>query len=544
VAFRGSIEDKDRDDTILYSYDGLEMPATAGLVPTYTRHYVGTPLQRVRATGFDDRGYLTYEVGNGFAPYYQTTPPLWDLISYHSWILDNYPFYTGAIYPGGGWAMGYSDVVIGSFRIGNFTHIDVAYNYEMRWAGGGEDISSFYHVHHLFDVKFKPSFGTNNPFDWNDLQGNVFEITDSSSVIPYDYHYRYYPSGYDVHLDPAGVAMVDEPLHWQGFVTGYPDSLGIFTLPAQGDSRGRSNFELFKSSGSNEPWRVQSKVKDALLLRMDDIRPTSFYSASDGLEKQIGIIKANHVENLTQLAGLVELLPDLVALPRLLAKVTKGDPSIVTEVIDYISDAILAYRFAQKPTADDALELAKTDLQKELKDLLEPSYYTLYGKFSYLFTEEENFIGPGNLVLVTRSKVRVRLDFSNLMGTIMTLNGVGLLPTLERVWATVPFSFVVDWFTNMSERLGQVDNQALWMCITTDWCLHSFELTYYPTQEELLVYDLQSPNPLEPFGIKAYVREFSRMMPSLHESRYDFLAPKHGPDMSTVGALTWQLISS
>jgi hypothetical protein len=284
-------------------------------------------------------------------------------------------------------------------------------------------------------------------------------------------------------------------------------------------------------------------MADNVVKILPHLRPSSFYSASSALQAHIEVIKANHLENLSQLSGILKLLPDLAPLSRVAAKAVKRDLSAVVDMIDILTDAVLAFRFAQAPTAKDAAEILRTDIEEEISNLLASSTVTSYGEFTWEFPDEFNFTSDfdGSLVLETRSKVRIRLDMSTLLVNYLTANSVGLLPTLSRIWETLPFTFVVDWFTNMDDRLNAVDNQLLWMAIRTDWCLHSYTVTYYPSPEELLAYGLKSSLE-DPFGVRMYIREFTRCTPLLRESKFDFLSPTNGPDPVTVGSLVWQAI--
>jgi hypothetical protein len=275
---------------------------------------------------------------------------------------------------------------------------------------------------------------------------------------------------------------------------------------------------------------------------LPNIRPSSFLAASSALETNLEILSANHIENLSQLKSLLDLLPDLGSLPKLAAKAINGDPSAIIDLTDYVTDAVLRARFAQNPTSSDIEEvLIAGDIRKRILDLTTSKRLTVYGKFSWEIPAGLNYVGSGQLTLETRSKIRLVTDFSSLMASLLTMNSVGLLPTLSRVWETLPFTFVVDWFTNMSERIKLVDNQALFFAIRSSWTVYSYKLSYYPTPLELAEYGLEvPPSSSEPFSISAYYREFTRTAPRLRDSKYDFLAVNSTPNLVTVASLMWQ----
>lgn len=51
---------------------------------------------------------------------------------------------------------------------------------------------------------------------------------------------------------------------------------------------------------------------------------------------------------------------------------------------------------------------------------------------------------------------------SEFLRGIATLQSTGLFPTPKTVWELIPFSFVVDWFVNVSDRLAQQDADLTW----------------------------------------------------------------------------------
>jgi hypothetical protein len=272
---------------------------------------------------------------------------------------------------------------------------------------------------------------------------------------------------------------------------------------------------------------------------MDDVRPSSFLSASDALDKHLETLSTNHIQTLEHLKDVLGLLPDLVELPRMIHKIAQGDFTVLKDLIDYISDAILRYRFSQRPTYKAIEEIVGTDPLRFLDTLGKSASYTIYGENTFIFPDEQNPYRDGKLVLVTRSKVRITQDLSTLVGSILFANSVGLLPTLSRIWEIIPFSFVVDWFTSMNKRLKLLDTQLAYMAFRTDWCCHSYTLSYYPSDESLQDYGLVTYPEKNRFSVTAYEREKSVYMPRLRTSPYDFVGNRK-LNALTVGAFAWQ----
>lgn len=430
---------------------------------------------------------------------------------------------------GGGLTRRWSNVVDNSTINGELYNYDLLYDYEMGWYNAymGDYIAHF-------SVHLKISVGFNTYFD--DHLASETQIFDMSKIFFVDNQ-----SSSELVSWTHPAVGVNTPTI-EPVIVNVTQWAGLMSQPFQATEGAIPNFVSYRMAGSTYLNRRHRRFQELVFNQLGNLRPASFISSSKGLEDYLEVIKNNSLQNLQHLGDLVKLLPNLRDLPRLLAKAMRGDPSAIIDLIDYVTEAILKYRFAQKPTHDAADEIARIEFEKELRRLLSTSRATIYGKFHYEFSDQENFIGEGTLVLDVHSKLRIAYDASTLLNGLLMANSVGLLPTLSRIWELLPFSFVIDWFTNMNNRIKQVDNQLTWLAVHSLWSLHSFSVTYYPSYAELQAYNLKSTVGGEPFGIKMYYREFTRCTPRLWESKFDFLRRPRGPDPVTVGALVWQLL--
>jgi hypothetical protein len=371
----------------------------------------------------------------------------------------------------------------------------------------------------------------NYPSASNNPPADVFAVTDSSTVELVSHNY---PS--------AGLAVGLIPR-----LTCTDGSIDGDLLQTQADSV--PNFVVYRFADRHHLNRRTDIHRGIFESLSSDIRASSFLSSADALNKHLLALSTNHIQTLQKLSSVIDLLPELVRLPSLIARLKNGDLTVLKELIDYISGEILRNRFAQAPAARALKELGESDIQSVLNSLAKSYTYTIYGDFEYEIPHAQNPYSDGKLLLVTRSKISLTQDLSTMMESILMANSVGLLPTLSRLWEIVPFSFVVDWFTGMNKRLKLVDTQLAYMMFRTNWCLHSYRLSYYPSQAALADFGLSnvyrgsffSP-PEKPFHISAYYREKSGYMPRLRDSRFDFLAAS-GTNPVTAGALAWQLFT-
>jgi hypothetical protein len=393
--------------------------------------------------------------------------------------------------------------------------------------GGGElHTQTTFHVHKLVYFTFVPWFGTNSPTDWNTPTSHTLQVDDVSTVEIVEEVYPYGGS--------SSVVSIPRVSCYTTTIAG--------TLHDE-ESTDVPNFVRYRFADRNYLNRRSDILRLGVEARLGDIRPSSFLSSADALNKHLQVLDANHVQTLSQLDGILGLLPDIASLPSLVKKIADGDFSAIKDLIDYLTDAILRYRFAQKPNARNIDEILQaTDIGAFLSSLARSSSATIYGKFNWTFPDEHNFMLDGTLKLETRSKHRITSDASTLVASCLMANAVGLLPTLSRIWESLPFSFVVDWFIAMNKRLKLLDTQLLYMAHRTDWSLYSYKVTYYPSQEALGLFNLESYNPAEPFGITVYKREKSAYMPRLRTSAYDFVG-SGGFNALTAGSLVWQLLS-
>lgn len=408
--------------------------------------------------------------------------------------------------------------------------VDISYVYRLDyapyiWPGR-------YWVEWLVNVKFtyqyRPAYGSALASTWNKIPDEAWSFLDQSSVT--------------LNAWNGDNGSFPEPVPILGF--NLSSRIVAYSSIYQLDDANRYWFDQFRTGeGRSARWRdvIISRAVDE---NMAQIRPSSFIAASKAFDDNTLILKANTLQDLQHLPGIVQLLPDLGELAKIVAKCFDGDPSAIKDLIDFITEEILKIRFQRKPLQkdiDDALSV--DDYDTLLRGITRTRTVTIKGKFEYVFTDAENFIHDGRLTLTTRAQIEVRFDLSTVLAGMLTARSLGLLPTLASIWNLLPFSFVVDWFTNMTKRLHLVDNAVLFQTLAINYCLWSYEVNWYPSDEMLRRYNLVNIDPDKPFHLSVYARELSSIMPRLRDSKFDFLRPSQRPDLITVGALLWQLFS-
>lgn len=414
----------------------------------------------------------------------------------------------------------------GCFKEPNHYHVDISYEY--RVVRGAPSNYGSYLVHIDFDLWFHATSEHNRASEMLYPSLTMVSVTDRSTTVAYQ------------DTDPSWI--VDGGWRLVDRFTTPQLNIGFARSIYQVDERLDTTFELYSQIDSGPNSDRLAGFETWVERFMTSIRPSHFYAASDALDSQVQLLKANNLQNAQHLAGVMEQIPDLASIASTAAEAMRGDPAAILHFVDVAASEILKARFERDPTIKDTKEIIESDILNRLGTLLTSSYHTAYGKFTYDFTSKENTYGPGKLSLQARAKVRFYLDAGTLMAGLYTANAVGVLPTLSRIWSVVPFSFVVDWLTNMSSRLHAVDNQLAYGTLGVNWSLYSFKLLYEPTDEELLEHGLISPAPNDRLKLVVYRREFTHWMPHLMESKFDFLRRSNKPNVVTVGALIWSLL--
>lgn len=269
----------------------------------------------------------------------------------------------------------------------------------------------------------------------------------------------------------------------------------------------------------------------------------NYLASVDAIDKQFVTMKANHVEFLVELRDLVSPL-DLAKSLYYLARFKGSKVRAIARLVALLCDAKLLYSFAIAPTTSDAKDVAKKarGLLRKYRTLLTENAVTLHGVSRYETTEDDSqsFIGT---FVECRSKIRVSLEPDSLLPYILPARSLGLLPSLSTLWDLIPFSFVVDWFTNVGSTTRAVEDQLLLLALHTETSVNSVMMMYRFTDEDWSAYDFWAD---ESSGILAGYRYYSRYLltgiPVMVPTRWGFYGNTWKPDFGLIGALLYKLL--
>lgn len=276
-----------------------------------------------------------------------------------------------------------------------------------------------------------------------------------------------------------------------------------------------------------------------------DIYSSASISTVSALEALEGGLTTNLIEQVSQLSGLPDYIPRLSNSLEILRSFKRGDiPSTIGGVIDLAAELRLRYAFSYAPD----LDFLVTELPR-VGSLVESLFgngtevVVARGDFDFQFPSGE--FGRDFSTLTTRTKVVAKRDNDSVLAKVLGIDSLGLLPGPANTWDLIPLSFVLDWFTNVRDRIRSVESTALLIAMGPSYFVHSFkvESPFTPTELERLRVQPEYIQgvPFDTPRLKWYVRQVSRYIPPFREGRYDFFMPSRPPSWMTAGALAWKL---
>jgi hypothetical protein len=235
------------------------------------------------------------------------------------------------------------------------------------------------------------------------------------------------------------------------------------------------------------------------------------------------------------------MVPDFKLLIQSLSDIKKFNLLGAVKLGDFITSTVLKYNFAIAPNSRAVSELNRRG-NRIIAQFLE-SFKTqtgqFYGSFSYPFLDSEcqPYIGS---VLSTRCVTSITYSPTPFLQAVINLYGLRLLPDLQNVWEVLPFSFVVDWFTNMRSRLKAVDLRLLSLMVRSNFSEFSYTVTQDVSADNR-IYNLAGDRSHD-LRFKYYRRDLTLWTPCLVESDVDYLRVRGSPNEGIFGSLTYQLL--
>lgn len=374
---------------------------------------------------------------------------------------------------------------------------------------------------------------------------NWDEVHISTEIaITYTSHCFNTPSVAIGHLSPyfqvGHMAITDQLSQYEKNWSGTP-SCGYY---GWGGMRRRTVLPIYGIiAGQYTATELDSSDRDRVILKLRDVDDrmstyakyyagSCYVSSSDAVSDFRNEVGKNYLESIAELHQVLSMVPNLKPFFRFVQLVPRAKLlSAAFSLVDFASQTYLLTKFGLMPFKDDILSLSAvydSVLAKLRRDYTIPQI--LRGKSTFVLTD-----GPlENFVLTTRTKISVSLPSDSLILSTLPLSSGGLDPSFANLWDLVPFSFVLDWFFNLSKRFEAIDSSFYMMTANVDYCVHSYTLR--SPLEGLIVDGEFDFNDVE---YTYYDRAISKFYPGPRQEHYDWLAKTIDPPMLIAGSLLW-----
>lgn len=309
------------------------------------------------------------------------------------------------------------------------------------------------------------------------------------------------------------------------------------------------HFHLYSAFSFKKHTRsvMLPEFRNRLSSYLPDLYASVFYSTQDAFDRHFESLQTNHLEALSDLRDIRSILGPLGDLGQLVRHLKQAKfGKSVKAFIDLITDVKLLYEFGLRPTVTDINDIRENG-RRIMSLYAGRSLFdeqTINGKFVYPIPDEM-IPGIKGATLIARSKVRLSLSENSLLTLLLPVRAAGLLPSLGAIWDLVPFSFVVDWVTNLGARFDSVDTNAMLLAFDVPLSVHSITIVY-PFSDDFLdfaCFEVQSTADGNDAGLKLYLRSLMTGVPHLIPTRFDFQPPVGPSDWGTVGSLAYKLLS-
>lgn len=316
------------------------------------------------------------------------------------------------------------------------------------------------------------------------------------------------------------------------------------------DSVSRFGRYLASVHRDSDPLWALSDFEQICRAHLHEFRSSSYIAFCDAYVKDTTVMKTNMLQILQHIPDLPGMIPDIRGASDIFRGFASGNVHAVGAAADYLTSEILRMRFSRDPTLKYAKDAMSLDLRRSVDTLT--SFFkvrprVVRGIFNYTFDAAETtrlfprLSGLGTVTLQTRAKVSYSTDLTTLTALLLVGDSIGALPTFSRIWEILPFSFVSDWLFNSKQRLRVLDIQTITMALMRfRRATYSYKVVFTPSASTLESFGLVGSD----FSLSHYSREVSKMPPILRDnSQIDFLRVTTVPDLVTVGAFVFQLVT-
>jgi hypothetical protein len=278
---------------------------------------------------------------------------------------------------------------------------------------------------------------------------------------------------------------------------------------------------------------------------LPELYTSVFFSTKDAIDSHYDGLSSNHLEALSDLKDLRNLLEPISDLTRLVKSLRERNlGKAARSLLDLLADVKLLIEFGVKPTIADIEEISAKASMLVDKYRSSSLFDTVTVHGSFVYDIPDDLFPFSGCKLISRSKVRVGFSEDSLLTLLLPIKAAGFLPTLGTIWDLIPFSFVVDWAANIGARFDAIDSSAMLTAFTIPFSVHSIKVVYGFEDEWFNLFKVapilgEDDRP----GYTAYLRSIMYGCPHYLPSRFDFTPPTGPSDWGTAGSLVYKVMS-
>lgn len=274
-----------------------------------------------------------------------------------------------------------------------------------------------------------------------------------------------------------------------------------------------------------------------VLKDLVNFQPLRFIAFTDAITEAIEGVSINILENFKELQQTLAL----VDFNQYMDKVNKirksgGNP---IEILDVLSSTYLMVKYGIAPILQDA-EALYTDLLPSIQRIRDLTNHRIVCYGQKTFDLPPGTYGYNSVRVLATSKVVGSFNLSTFFLGAYLMDAVGFFPSFERIWDLVDYSFLVDMFFNVDDRLKIIDDGVRTAGFLLNYRVDTICITADYDDSTLDSYGLIASGTTKP-GLKFVDRVISKYAPRLGTSVYDVTLPGN-PDWFSIGALIFQAL--
>jgi hypothetical protein len=301
-------------------------------------------------------------------------------------------------------------------------------------------------------------------------------------------------------------------------------------------------YPVFTSGPFREgPFDAYSKALSIVMahghhweVQRNQLAGSAVYALFNAIDGQLKILQNNYLEFFSEIDGLPGLVPDIKPVIKFFSELGKRRFAEAMRTLgDTVASNHLLWNFGIAPDIRIVEELNRLGprLYSSFLHETHPQSGSFHGLFVYKFLDSEASPYKG-CRLTTRTITDMSFPTDSFSSAIYKLYGAGVLPTLGNLWAVKSMSFVIDWFTNVGQRLRAVDMSIIAFMLQIDFTTVSHTVQTPGSGVDQVDFDANL------FDLTYYARIPTSKIPGLLYSKYDFMRA-NGPDLGLLGALIY-----